>query len=291
MGRRRKTLLQVLKASALAHLLAVLAGVKPNGYQLARWYERKLGLPHESELNRTWERFLEGSMPKKARLATLLKLEPELFELLDHPLWNIMAEESDLGDVVSIIKNKYYPKKSFFLTLLEDDIGKMPVLDRIALFILMILSAADHQYVVSTVTSWLADSYGQLRLETEWVYLSSALSNLMLSRFESIPWFSSVEFRASNNESNHKFWSVIFDDYRNNQRGDGAGAWALWCSSVSRLDWLERKIYLEYIGGSTTCDPEEKRIERITTYRKVRNRRYKLNRKARKFSIHSLVRS
>ncbi|PWK33651.1 hypothetical protein [Pseudomonas sp. OV226] len=289
MGRKRKTLIQVLKASALAHLLAVLAGVKPNGHQLARWYERELGLPHESESNSTWGRFLEGLMPQKTRLAILLDLEPALVKLFNHPLWDIMDEESDLVDIYSILKNRTYPKKSFYLSSLEDDMSTMSALDRIALFVLMILSAEDHESTVSIVTNWLADSYAQLSLEPEWFYLSTALSNLILIRFESVPWFSSAEFISSNNEANHKFWSAIFDDYKENKRDLSPATWAVWCGSVSRLNWLERKAYLEFVGNASPCDSDEKKTEQIYVYRKVRNRRYELIRKARRLSIDFLM--
>lgn len=288
MGRKKKTLLQVLKASALAHLLAVLAGVKPNGYQLARWYERRLGLPHESESNSTWGRFLEGLMPQKTRMAILLNLEPGLFGLLHHPLWDVLDEEADLIDVFAILKNKMYPKKSFYLSSLEDDMSTMSALDRIALFIFMIVSAANHKYIVPRVTNWLADSYAQLKLEAEWLFLSNVLLNLILIRFESIPWFSSARFMSYNNEANHEFWSVVFDDYMKSQPGSDSAAWAAWCSSISRLDWLERNTYLEYINGSSCCDSEEKNVQRKIVYRKVRDRRYKLIRKARRFSIDLL---
>lgn len=288
MGRKRKTLIQALKASALAHLLAVLAGVKPNGYQLARLYERRLGLPHESECNSTWKRFLEGLMPQKTKLATLFDLEPALVDLFDHPLWGVMDEQSNLVDIFWILKNSIYPKKSFYLSSFEDDMSAMPALDRIALFVLMMLSAEEHEYIAPIVTSWLADSYAQLSVECEWFYLSGALLNLMLIRFESLPWFSSAEFTSCNNEANHVFWWAIFDDYKKNQPDLSPAAWAIWCSSVSRLDWRERKIYLEFIGDSSPCDSDEKKTERINIYKKVRNRRYKLTRKVNRLSIELL---
>lgn len=288
MGRKKKTLLQALKASALAHRLAVLVGVKPNGHQLARWYERRQGLPYESESNSIWRGFLEGSMPQKARLSILVNLEPELLELLNHPLWDVMDEESDLIDIFAVLENKIYPTKSSFLSSLENDISTMSALDRISLFVLMILTASENQKIISIVTIWLVDSYAQLRLEPEWHSLGRVLLNLILTRFEGVPWFSSARFISCDNNSNHKFWSDIFENFKKNHPGSDSVAWATWCSSISRLNWLERKRFQEYINDCSSCNSEEKNILRKKVYKKVRDRRYKIFRKTPKLSIDLL---
>lgn len=287
MGRNKKTLLQTLKASALAHQLAVLTCVKPTRHHLARWYERRMVLPYGSESDSTWGRFLEGTMPQKKRISILFELEPALLDLFNHPLWVALDEKSDLLDIFAILKDKVYPTKAYYLSPLEDDISAMPALDRITLFVLMILSSAKHKYIISQVTAWLADSCAQLKLEPEWSCLSGALIYLILSEFENVPWFSTARFISYNTDSNHKFWSDIYDDYRKNQPISGPIAWATWCSSVSRLDWLERKRYLEYINCCASCNPEEN-IKRRAVYKKVRDRRYKLSRKTPKISIELL---
>ncbi|VVN00375.1 hypothetical protein PS662_03315 [Pseudomonas fluorescens] len=287
MGRKKKTSLQILKASALAYQLAVLAGVKPTGHHLARWYERRMALPYGSESESTWRRFLEGTMPQKHRITILVKLEPELLDLFNHPLWVALNEESNLLDIFAILKTQVYPSKSYKISSLEDATSAMPALDRISLFILMILSSAKHEYIISPATAWLADSYAQLKLEPGWVDLSGPLMYLILVRFESVPLFSNSRFFSCNTDSNHKFWSDIYDDYRKNQPISNSTAWATWCSSISRLDWLERKRYLEYVNGVNSCSPEENN-KRRTVYKKVRDQRYKLVRKTPKISIQLL---
>jgi hypothetical protein len=287
MGRKKKTSLQVLKASALANQLAVLAGAKPTGHHLARWYEREMGLPYGSESESTWRRFLEGTMPQKHRITVLVKLEPALLDLFNHPLWVALDEESDPLDIFAILKTKVYPSKSYKISSLEDATSEMPALDRISLFVLMILSSAKHEYIIAPATTWLADSYAQLKLEPGWAYLSGPLMYLILVKFESVPLFSNSRFFSCNTDLNHKFWSDIYDDYIKNQPISNPTAWATWCSSVSRLDWLERKRYLEYVNGGKSCSPEEN-IKRRTVYKKVRDQRYKLVRKMPKISIQLL---
>lgn len=289
MGRKKKTLLQALKASSLAHLLTVLAGGKPNGYQLARWYERRRGLPHGSECNSTWGRFLEGLMPQKAKLTVLLDLAPALIHLLDHPIWKILSEKEDSAKLFEMFERTRYLAKTNYLSSLEDNISTMPALDRIALLLLILLSAAKHAYVAPAVTDWLADSYAQLKLEPEWLFLSQILLKVILVRLDSISWFSSSRFMACNSEWNHKFWRAVFDDYMQSQPGSGSAAWAAWCSSISRLDWLGQETYLKYIQGSSCFDSQDKNIQGRRIYNKVRDRRYKLIRNARGFSIDLLM--
>lgn len=288
MGRRKKTLLQAVRASVLAHKLAVLVGVKPNGHQLARWYERRLALPHESECNSTWVRFLKGTMPQDERLAILLKMEPTLIEMLHHPLWWVLGKDSDSVDVFAILENDIYPTKTSYLSSLRADMGLLSAVDNVALYVSMLSSAEDNQHTSSLLAIWLADSYAQLKLETEWQPLSEVVWHLISIRLESRPWFSVAEVLECTSAANHKFWRDVLDDYTKRHLGSDVAEWRAWCSAVSRLDWWGRQKYLAYVKESSRDDSPEKVSQRETIYTRVRDRRYKLVRRARMFSINFL---
>ncbi|MBV7551492.1 hypothetical protein KW841_03905 [Pseudomonas sp. PDM28] len=285
MGRKNKTLLQTLKAAVLAERLTELAGIQPNGYQLSRWYERRLGLAHGSQEKRSWDMFLKGQMPQHDKLAIIIDLEPKLRDLLNHPFWMIMDESSAHLDIHQVLQKEVYPANKLYLKVLWDDLSLMPVLDRITFLVAMIISPKSYEIWTAYITDWLAESYAQLILESLWKPFADFLLEVVMVRCESNQAFSPTRLCSSISAEKLQSWSIVSEDYGTYQSGQAPTAWAAWCSAIWRLNWSERELFMKYINNRAAFRSGDKTSPEKKIYKRVRDLRYKLLQKSPKLTI------
>lgn len=140
---RYNRLVRHCRAKHFIFTLAAKIHVAPNGPALARWWEATHGPTTDTQLNRKWDAYFKGALPRSNFLRLLIDEQSELSKGLISPIWyalcNIQPNQSKAfwNSCANAVRIKHAPI-GYFSQRHMREMRAQPNLDSLGVFVLLL---------------------------------------------------------------------------------------------------------------------------------------------------------
>ncbi|WP_435652671.1 hypothetical protein ACSC9T_14660 [Pseudomonas putida] len=131
------------RAKHFIFTLAAKVHVAPNGPALARWWEATHGPTADTQLNRKWDAYFKGALPRSDMLRLLMSELPELSDGLCSPIWFALSDiqthqnKAFWNSCANAVRIKHAPI-GYFSQRHMCEMRAYPNLDSLGVFVLLL---------------------------------------------------------------------------------------------------------------------------------------------------------